>query len=85
PGSMVSASIGQTQIVGSLPYGQSYQATALPLGRVSITLRGKLSNGKSAESSADVDFKTGKRATALVIPDSYERFRPRVTFDGKNL
>jgi hypothetical protein len=84
PGTNVSASAGQQQVIASLPYGLSHQA-ALPLGRVTITFRTMLPNGKPAESSADIDFKTSKRATALIIPDSYGRFRPRVTFDGKNL
>jgi type II secretory pathway component PulJ len=34
--------------------------------------------------SRDLSLKTGKRATALIIPDPYGRFRLRVTFDGKN-
>lgn len=85
PGITVSASIAQKPVISSLAYGQSYQVTGLPLDRATITFHTTLPNGKPAESSADIDFRSGKRATALIIPDSYGRFRPRVTFDGKNL
>ena len=85
PGVSISASLDKKQIIDSLAYGQSYQTTGLPLVRSAVTFRAKLSNGKPVESAADFDFKTGKRATALIIPDSYGRFRLRVTFDGKNL
>jgi|ERR1700730_1500489 len=72
------------KIVDTLPYGQTYAAAGLPLQRVPLTLRTRLPNGTSAESTAEADFKASKRATVLIIPDSYGRFRPRVTIDGKN-
>jgi hypothetical protein len=34
---------------------------------------------------AEADFVASKRGTLLVIPDTYGRFRPRVTIDGKDL
>lgn len=83
-GTNVSVFTGSNQVAQSLAYGQSYQVTGLPLQRITITLRTTLPNGTPAESSADIDFKASKRATALVIPDSYGRFRPRITADGKN-
>jgi hypothetical protein len=85
PGSAVSAWYGQKQLVNALPYGRSVSASGLSFNRGTLILRTTLANGKPAESSADIDFKAAKHATALVIPDSYGRFRPRVTFDGKNL
>jgi hypothetical protein len=47
-------------------------------------LRTKLPNGTPAESTAEADFTASKKATVLIIPDSYGRFRPRVTADGTN-
>jgi len=84
PGSTVAVQAGSNSVVDALPYGQSQQVTGLPLGRTRITVRAKITNGKPVETSAELDFKDGKRATALIIPDPYGRFRPRFTFDGKN-
>lgn len=85
PGIVVSASTASKRIVDSLAYGQSTQATGFPLERTEIRLQTKLPNGTPSESTAEADFKASKHATLLIIPDSYGRFRPRVTFDGKNL
>ena len=81
----VSASQGSKAIVDSLLYGQSFRASGFPLERMEVSLQTTLSTGKPAGSGAEVDFKAGSRATILIIPDSYGRFRPRVTIDGKNL
>ena len=50
-----------------------------------VALDTKLPDGKPAQSDLDIDFRQCSKATLLVIPDVYGRFRPRVTFDGKNL
>ena len=84
PGANISALINSKQVTESLPYGQSYEAGGLSLDRAVITLRAKLPSGVPSESSVDFDFKTSKRATVLIIPDSYGRLRPRITIDGKN-
>ena len=83
-GLTVDVSSGTKKIVDALPYGQSYIATGLPAGKLPLTLRTKLPNGIPAESGAEADFNASTRATLLIIPDSYGRFRPRVTIDGKN-
>jgi hypothetical protein len=85
PGISVSVLSGSKSIVGALQSGQSYQATGFPLGLTTVSVQVKLPNGKPGRSDLDIDFKECSRATLLVIPDSYGRFRPRVTFDGKNL
>jgi len=85
PGLTVAVSSADKQIVDALAYGQSYKAEGLARANMPLTLRTRLSNGTPAESGAEADFKMIKRATLLIIPDSYGRFRPRVTIDGKNL
>jgi hypothetical protein len=85
PGLTVGVSTGSQTIIDALGYGQSQLKAGLPLERIPLTLRTKLSNGTPAESGAEADFKAAKRATVLIIPDSYGRFRPRVTVDGRNL
>ena len=72
-------------LVDELPYGQTRVATGLPLARVPLTIHTRLPNGTPAESGAEVDLLHSKRATLLLIPDSYGRFSPRVAIDGTNL
>ncbi len=85
PGLTVSVTSGTQNIVNALPYGQSYIANGFPLKRTPLTLRSRLPDGTLTESEAEADFVASKRATLLIIPDTYGRFRPRVTIDGKNL
>ena len=75
---------GAKKIVSALPYGQSVAVGDLPFDQVSLTIRTILPDKTPAESGAEADFKLSKRATLLVIPDEYGRFRPRVTLDGSN-
>jgi hypothetical protein len=72
------------RIVDALPYGNSYMAAGLPLSSMPITVHAHLPNEQTAEAGGEVNFKTSKRATVLIIPDSYGRFRSRITEDGKN-
>lgn len=83
-GLTVDVSSGTQKIVDALPYGQSFAVAGLPSGRFPLTLHTRLPNGTPAESGAEADFTASNRATLLIIPDSYGRFRPRVTIDGKN-
>lgn len=83
-GLTVAVSSETQTFVDALAYGQSTAVTSLPLTRLPLTLRTRLPNGTPAESGAEADLKASKRGTLLIIPDSYGRFRPRVTIDGKN-
>ena len=83
PGLIVSVSSDSQSYVDQLAYGQTHTITDLPLKRLPLTLRTKLPNGTPAESEAEADLQASKRGTLLIIPDSYGRFRPRVTIDGK--
>lgn len=74
----------EKKIVSALPYGESVAVTGLPLDLLPLTIRTILPNKITAESSAEAEFKLAKRATLLIIPDEYGRFRPRVTLDGVN-
>ncbi|HZE58482.1 MAG TPA: hypothetical protein VE031_11550 [Chthoniobacterales bacterium] len=84
PGLTVSVSSDTQTIAAAVAYGQSTMASGFPLKRAPLVLRTKLPNGTPAESTAEADFTASKRATLLIIPDSYGRFRPRVTIDGAN-
>lgn len=84
PGLTVSVASDTQQLAEAVSYGQASVATGLALKRVPLTLRTKLPNGTPAESTAEADFTASKKATILIIPDSYGRFRPRVTSDGTN-
>ena len=84
PGAPVTVLSGQQTVVQALAYGQTYPLTGLPLAKTTFTLRTILPDNKPAEASVDADFKSSKRATLLIIPDSYGRFRPRLTPDGSN-
>ena len=75
----------QKKIVSALSFGQSIAVGDLPFDHLSLTMRTVLPNKVLAESGAEADFKVIKRATLLIIPDEYGRFRPRVTLDGKDL
>ena len=76
---------GASKIVSALTYGQSVIVPNLPLERLSLTIHTLLPENVRAESGAEADFKLAKRATLLIIPDAYGRFRPRVALDGRNL
>jgi hypothetical protein len=84
PGLTASVSSDTQTLATAVAYGQATMAPGLPLKRVPLVLRTKLPNGTPAESTAEADFAASKRATLLIIPDSYGRFRPRVTIDGSN-
>lgn len=84
-GLTVAVSSDTQKIIDALAFGRSYVASGFPLSKLALTLRTSLPNGTPAESGAEADFVASKRATLLIIPDSYGRFRPRVTIDGKNL
>jgi hypothetical protein len=84
PGLIVSVAAETKAIAEPVLYGQATAASGFPLKRVPLTLRTKLPNGTPAESTAEADFTASKKATVLIIPDSYGRFRPRVTADGTN-
>ncbi|MBA3350972.1 MAG: hypothetical protein H0U23_00855 [Blastocatellia bacterium] len=81
----IAVSAGAKRLNPALPYGQSFEASGLPLSSTSLSFAAALADGKKAEAGVDIDLKENKRATVLIIPDSYGRFRARVTFDGKDL
>jgi hypothetical protein len=83
-GANVDVSSDAGKIVDALPYGQSHMGTGLPLAQVQLTIHTRLPNGKPAESGAEADLRHSKRATLLLIPDSYGRFSPRIAIDGTN-
>lgn len=76
----------QTQkLTDGVAYGQSRTISGLPLRRIPLVLHFHLPNQQSAESGAEADLQSAKRATLLIIPDYKGRFCPRLTVDGKNL
>ncbi|MEO5720643.1 MAG: hypothetical protein ABIR71_04125 [Chthoniobacterales bacterium] len=85
PGLTVAVLSETRKVVDALPYGNTNSVNGFPLSRVPLTLQTRLPNGTPAESGTEADFRASKRATLLIIPDSYGRFRPRVAIDGKNL
>jgi hypothetical protein len=85
PGTSVSVASGSQTLTTGLSYGSSYATTGLAASKIPVTIQTTLPDGKPAQSIVDLDFTASKRATLLIIPDSYGRFRPRVTVDGKNL
>jgi hypothetical protein len=84
PGIAVDVFDGAKKIVTALPFGQSFVVANLPFDRLPLTIKTILPNKVAAESGAEADFKMARRATLLIIPDEYGRFRPRVTLDGTN-
>ena len=84
-GTSVSAETDGKKLADSIPYGGSFVATGLPLHRIQVELKTKLPDGRPAGSGAEIDFKagTGTKATILIIPDPYGRFRPRFN-DGRH-
>ncbi len=83
PGVTVAALSGADTLVAALPYGQRHVSTGLPLSRIPVTFRARLPDGSLTESTQEVDLVTSKRATVLIIPDSYGLFRVRIIADGK--
>lgn len=84
PGITITVSAGSQRLIDSLGEGRSFVARDLPAQILQLSIETKLPNGRPASSLAEADFKVNKRATLLIIPDSYGRFRPRVTIDGSN-
>jgi hypothetical protein len=84
-GSGISISTGSGVTSGSIVYGHAVQMPRFPLDVVRVALKAALPGGKQTASDLDVDFKHNSRATLLIMPDSYGRFRTRLIFDGKNL
>jgi hypothetical protein len=75
---------GNRRIVNALPFRESLAVQGFPLKRTSLLLRTLLPSGVMAESGVEEDFDKASRATLLIIPDTYNRFRPRIVLDGKN-
>lgn len=84
PGVTVTVTSGG-QTLATLPYGESHESGSMPLTRSSVALSARLPTGIPVQATLEPDFKASKRATVLIIPDLYGRFRPRVTVDGKNI
>ncbi len=84
PGTTVSVSQAEKTVASNIAYGQSVAASGFPFRDVEFTVTSLLPNGRPVSSGAEADFRQGKRATILVIPDTYGRFRPRTTLDGRN-
>lgn len=85
PGATVTISDGEKPLSAAVPYGESFQATNVALTGSRLSLQARLPNGKTANFTPQPDFKSSKRATVLIIPDSYGDFSPRVTSDGRNI
>lgn len=85
PGARVQATALDEKLDDVLAYGQSYTRSGFSKARIKIHLSVTLANGLPIETSIEPDFLPSTRATILIIPDSYDRLAPIVTFDGKNL
>lgn len=69
----------QSPVVNS---GESQVLDGLPVGPVVLQMKATLPGGKTQQWSSQVDFRTSKHASLLVVPDPYGRFRPRISYDG---
>jgi hypothetical protein len=66
----------------SLSEGETEVLDGLPLKPLEVNMSAVLADGKTQQWSTDVNFKSFRHASLLIIPDPYGRFRPRVTVDG---
>jgi hypothetical protein len=82
PGVRVSVAAGSRTLADNVGYGESRAIPGLGAAAVQLTLRTNLLDGTPSESGAELEFRRSPRATLLIIPDTYGRFRPRVTSDG---
>ncbi len=55
----------------------------LPRQVVQVETAGTDDSGRNIEWTNEIDFKTSRRATLLIYPDSHGRVRPRVVIDGE--
>ncbi|HSH37483.1 MAG TPA: hypothetical protein VK993_01750 [Chthoniobacterales bacterium] len=84
PGATVNVSASQ-QSSGSVPYNGYAVISGLPRSTISAKLEGKLPNNTPVQAEVELGFgASAQRATLLILPDSYGRFRPRVAIDGAN-
>lgn len=85
PGLTVAITAGQ-QNSGPLPYDGAIVMSDLPLKNFPARIVTKLPSGVAVDVEVEIPLKASlRRATLLVIPDSYGRFRPRVVGDAANL
>ncbi len=66
-----------------LGYGSEETLNGFPLQMVNFTLHATLADGKRKTSSMEVDFRATRRASLIVMPDGYGRFRVRLASDGQ--
>ncbi len=66
----------------SLSEGETEVLDGLPLTSLELNMSATLADGKTQTWSTEVNFRSFRHASLLIIPDPYGRFRPRVTVDG---
>jgi hypothetical protein len=72
-----------TQVTSrNLAPGETQALDGLPLKSIELKMRATLPGGQTQTWATEVDFRTARHASLLVIPDPYGRFRPRVSIDG---
>ena len=66
-----------------LGYGSAQTLEGFPLKSVTFNLQATLADGKRKTWSTDVDFRTARHASLIIMPDMYDRFRVRFSADGQ--
>ena len=69
----------------TLVTGETEALEGFPLQLVALSMRATTGDGKTQTWTSEVDFRRARRASLLIVPDPYGRFRPRVSIDGKEV
>ncbi len=86
PGASITINTGTQPVGAPLTFGDTATFSGLPLHpTTTLTLLATGLGPTTKVWKVEVDFSVGRRATMLVIPDPYGRFRPQLVLDGSVL
>ncbi len=83
PNSRVTIEVGSQTRTRELASSEVEVVDGLPLQVVSLKMHATFADGKTSDWSTEVDFKTIRHATLLIVSDPYGRCRPHVALDGR--
>ena len=84
PGARVTVATREGAACKEIGYGESARIDNLPNRSAFLTMKATGLGPEPKTWTTEADLATARRATLLVVPDPYGRFRPRLAYDGQN-